>query len=84
MNGNDDPGAKPPEQLQDAGKSDRCGCDRGFRLRTNAEISRLLLSNKIAANVRNGIGHTPLYAAVPAVDSKKPDYFLPPKEKIYA
>jgi len=39
MSANDDPRAKPPEQLQDAGKGDcsRCGC--GFRLRNNAEIS---------------------------------------------
>jgi hypothetical protein len=36
---NDDPRAKPPEQLQDSGKGDCSGCGCGFRLRTNAENS---------------------------------------------
>jgi hypothetical protein len=36
---NDDPGAKPPERLQDSGKGDCPGCGCGFRLRTNAENS---------------------------------------------
>src|SRR5580704_10870747 len=36
---NDNPRAKPPEQLQDSGKGDCSGCSCGFRLRTNAESS---------------------------------------------
>ena len=36
---NDDPRAKPLEQLQDSCKGDCSGCGCGFRLRTNAENS---------------------------------------------
>ena len=36
---NDDPRAKPLEQLQDSGKGDCSGCGCGSRLRTNAENS---------------------------------------------
>jgi len=36
---NDDPRAKSPRHLQDAGKGDCSGCDCGVRLRSNAEIS---------------------------------------------
>ena len=36
---NDDPRAKPPEQLRDSGKSDCSGYGCAFRLRTKAENS---------------------------------------------
>ena len=39
MSANDDPRAKPPEQLHNSDKGDSSDCGCGFRLRTNAENS---------------------------------------------
>jgi hypothetical protein len=63
---NDDPRAKPPEQLQDSGKGDCSGCGCGFRLRTNAEISVMTSpigkgSMNVSTALKNGFLYSSLY-----------------------
>ena len=63
---NDDPGAKPSEQLQDSGKGDCSGCGCGFRLSTNAEISVMTSpigkgSMNVSTALKNGFLYSSLY-----------------------
>src|SRR5208337_1400524 len=58
--------AKRPERLQDARKGDRSGSDRGFRLKTNAEISVITSpigkgSMNVSAALKSGFLYSSLY-----------------------
>jgi len=63
---NDDPRAKPREQLQDAGEGDCSGCGCGFRLRTSAEMSVMTSpigkgSMNVSTALKNGFLYSSLY-----------------------